>query len=505
VRQTHISVVFLAGPYVYKIKKPVNLGFLDFSTLEKRLYFCQEEVRLNARLAPAVYQGVVRVARRNSGVVVEGPGETVEWAVKMEHLAEEATLESQLRSGAVSDEVVSNLARKIAAFHRQAERGERINACGRFDVVAANARQNFAQSAPPIGIALSQAVRDRLQRLTEEALGQQRSLIENRAQRGVPCDTHGDLRLEHVYLFPQKKPPADLVIIDCIEFNERLRFADPVADMAFLTMEFKFDGRDDLARAFAGSYFLESGDEEGRKLLPFYCCYRAAVRGKVEGLKMTESEVPEAERLKSLIKARKYWLLALAELEQSGKRPGLVLIGGLPGTGKSTLAAELAERADFTVIRTDLVRKELAGVVGGRESQPAFDRGIYSPDWTERTYAECLRRAEQLIFEGRRVVIDASFRKEVWRGEFLKMAQRWGVPAIPLLCHADANTVRQRLVNRRQDASDADWTIYLQAARAWQEPGSVTRAALRAIDTESTSTRPLCQALSALRDVRLYE
>ena len=504
VRQTHISVVFLAGPFVYKIKKPVNLGFLDFSSLEKRRHFCEEEVRLNARLAPGVYRGVVPISRRGSGLAVEGSDEAVEWAVKMERLADEATLEHRLRHGTVDDATVSKLARTIAAFHRHAERSERIAACGSFDVVAANARQNFAQSAPQRGVALSPTVFDNLQRLTEEVFGQQRALIEARARRGVPCDTHGDLRLEHVYLFPDHKPPADLLIIDCIEFSEQLRFADPVADMAFLVMDLKFHGRHDLARTLIDAYFLASDDQEGRTLLPFYCCYRAAVRGKVEGLKMSEPEVPEAERLESLGRARQYWLLALQELEPPGQRPGLVLIGGLPGTGKSTLAAELAARAGMSVIRTDVVRKELAGVPAAPSSGQAFEHGIYTREWTERTYQECLRRVEQLLFKGQRVAIDASFREEAWRRAFLDGAKRWGVGAVFLLCHAEADTVRRRLDARRGDASDADWKIYLQAAQAWQDPEPATRTAMRTIDTHSDSPRPLDQALSALRDVQLY-
>ena len=173
----------------------------------------------------------------------------------------------------------------------------------------------------------------------------------------MPRDTHGDLHLDHVYLFPDRAPPADLVIIDCIEFNERFRFADPVADMAFLVMDLAFHGRRDLARAFADAYFRASGDEEGRALLPFYTAYRAAVRGKVEGMELAEREVPEAERAAALVRARAHWLLALGELEEPGRRPCLVLVGGLPGTGKSTLARGLAEQAGFTVIRSDLVRR----------------------------------------------------------------------------------------------------------------------------------------------------
>jgi aminoglycoside phosphotransferase family enzyme len=233
VRQTHISAVFVAGPHVYKVKKPVAFGFLDFGTLARRQHFCKEEVRLNRRLAPDVYLGVVPVTRSDQGVRVEGDGEVVEWAVKMRRLADDATLQSRLEQGDVEAEVMEALARKIASFHAHAESGPRVAAFGRFEVVAGNARENFEQSAAHVGTTVTKAVFARVQALTEEALTRHRPMIEGRAERGVPRDTHGDLRLGHVYLFPDREPPGDLVIIDCIEFNERFRFADPIADMAF--------------------------------------------------------------------------------------------------------------------------------------------------------------------------------------------------------------------------------------------------------------------------------
>jgi aminoglycoside phosphotransferase family enzyme len=316
--QTHISAVFLAGPYVYKVKKPVDLGFLNFSTPALRRHFCEEEVRLNRRLAPSVYLGVVPVTRAGETLQVEGPGEVVEWAVKMRRLPDEAALARRLEQGQCEPELIQELARRVARFHRDAASGERIAACGRFEVVAANARENFEQARPQVGVTVSPAVFDRLQRLTDETLARLRPLIEARARRGVPRDTHGDLHLEHVYVFPDQPPPDDLLLIDCIEFNERFRFADPVADMAFLVMDLKFHGRRDLADVFADSYFKAAGDEEGRALLPFYTAYRAAVRGKVEGMELREAEVPETERRDALDRARAHWLLALGELEAAG-------------------------------------------------------------------------------------------------------------------------------------------------------------------------------------------
>jgi aminoglycoside phosphotransferase family enzyme len=321
VRHTHISVVFLAGAFAFKVKKPVDLGFLDFSTLARRRHFCDEEVRLNRRLAPDVYLGVVPVSRSGLGVKMEAPGEPVEWAVKMKRLPEEATLRDRLRRGQVGVGVLETLARRVASFHANAEAGPRVSEFGRFDVVARNVRENLDQVAPRVGAALSRTDLDTLRALTEDALARVRPLIESRARRGVPRDTHGDLRLEHVYLFPESPPPADLVIIDCIEFNKRFRFADPVSDMAFLVMDLLSHGRTELARAFAEEYFRVTGDEGGRSLLPLYVAYRAAVRGKVEVFELSDEVIPEAERAAALGRARAHWLLALTELERTGRGP----------------------------------------------------------------------------------------------------------------------------------------------------------------------------------------
>jgi aminoglycoside phosphotransferase family enzyme/predicted kinase len=505
VRQTHISAVFLAGPFAYKIKKPVNLGFLDFSTLAKRRHFCEEEVRLNRRLAPTVYLGVVPVNCSGSGVTVEGPGEAVEWAVKMERLPEEATLARRLQRGEVNVELVQGLARKVASFHALADRSEAITDFGRWEVVARNTKENLDSVVYQVGTTVSPAVLERLRSLTEAALTHLRPLMESRAERGVPRDTHGDLHLDHIYLFPDRKPPADLVLIDCIEFNERFRFADPVSDMAFLVMDLRFQGRHDLARVFAEEYFQASGDEEGPALLPFYTAYRAAVRGKVEGLELLEKEIPQGERDAALMRARAHWLLALGELEPPGRRPCLVLIGGLPGSGKSTLAKGLSEGATLCLIRSDVVRKELAGLDAQVSARFAYNEGIYTPAWTERTYAECLRRAERLLFEGQRVLVDASFGEAKHRRAFGELAVRLGVPLVFLLCQASHEEIRQRLGVRQGDASDADWFIYQQAAAHWEEPRPVTHGLLSLVPTDGTKADALARALASLDDASLFD
>jgi aminoglycoside phosphotransferase family enzyme/predicted kinase len=501
--QTHISVVFLAGDTVYKVKKPVRFGFLDFSTLALRRQYCDAEVRLNRRLAPDVYLGVVPVTQDGSGLRFEGTGAPVEWAVKMRRLPEEASFAQRILRGEIGDPQVAALARRIAGFHRAAETNRHIASFGRFEVVTRNLRENIEIAGPMVGQTMSVPVHERLVDLTERALASHRALIESRAARGMPRDTHGDLHLDHVYLFPESRPPGDLVIVDCIEFNERFRYADPIADMAFLAMDLEFHGRWDLARTFCDTYFLESGDAEGRALLPLYLSYRAAVRGKVDGLQLAEPEIPQAARDAALVRGRGHWLLALAHLEQPARRPCLVLTGGLPGTGKSTLSRQLAVAAGFYVIRSDAVRKELAGLCPESAGGGALDAGIYSAAWTDRTYAECLARAETRLFSGERVLIDATFVEERRRRPFLEAARRFGVPGLFLMCDAPPDVVRSRLAARQGDVSDADWSVYQQVRGRWEPPGSETARDAHRLDTAHPAGAAVDQAVNILRQAEL--
>lgn len=523
VHQTHISVVFLAGLFAYKLKKPVNLGFLDFSTLERRKHFCDEEVRLNRRLAPQVYLGVVPItsepetqARVEHDSLVSasgsrpttepeaharaeqdslacasssrtlrfgGSGSVVEWAVQMKRLPSDATLENRLLRDEVNAGQIRALAQRIAVFHRAAQSNERIASFGRFAAVAHNARENFKQAEPLVGATASPVVFERVRALTEAQLARYHDLIETRAEHGVPRDTHGDLHLDHVYLFPDAAPPNDLLMIDCIEFADRFRFADPVADMAFLLMDLAFHGRRDLARIFTEAYFESSGDAEGRSLAPFYSAYRAVVRAKVEGMELGEKEIYAEERRQAEQRAKAHWLLALGELEEPARRPALVLVGGLPGSGKSTLARSLAQAASFSVLRSDVIRKELAGVAESVQPMPDFGTGIYTEAWTERTYAELLQRGERLLWQGGRVLIDANFRADRQRQAFFDAARRWAVPVLFIHCQAAQELTRTRLQSRRHDASDADWRIYERLERTWQPVRPEWRRLTYVLDT----------------------
>jgi aminoglycoside phosphotransferase family enzyme/predicted kinase len=450
VRQTHASVVFLVGQRVYKLKRPVDLGFLDYSTLERRHRSCLDEVRLNTPRAPGVYLGVVPIVRTGAGFGVGAEGEIVEYAVEMVRLPDEACLLHRLEKGQVTVAEMVRLGCVLAELHQAAARGPEMARYATREVVARLALDNLEQSAPEVGLTVHPRVHARLRQLLLRELERVGPLLEQRARSGVPCDTHGDLRLDHVYFLPDR-----VVLVDCIEFSEALRYADPVSDLAFLTMDLRVRGEHFLAERLVATWQLATGDVRGVELLPWYESYRSAVRAKVAGILLRDLPAgPEREA--ALLRARRHWLLALCLLEEPAQRPCLVGIGGLPGTGKTTLALALAKDRGFVVIRSDVVRKERSG-------QPA-----YTEQAKDAVYTECLERATQLVLEGRQVIVDASFGRTRWRQMLLDRARELGVPAELLRCEVARETALSRLSSRQGDASDADPAVYERAVREWQ-------------------------------------
>lgn len=499
VRQTHMSVVFLVGDRAYKVKKPVEFDFVDYGTLERRKHFCEREVELNRRLAPDVYLGVVPIVEEEEGLRVGGEGEAVEWAVEMVRLPEEAMLGSLLEREKIEAAQVEEVARRVATFHEEARAGEGIAEYARFEMVAGNARDNFEQSRTHVGTTLHSKVFARLERLNDARLEELADEIEQRAEASVARDTHGDLRLDHVYLFPEREPPRDIEIVDCIEFNESFRYADPVADVAFLVMDLEQAGRRDLAEVFASAYFEAVDLEEAPELLDFYTAYRAAVRAKVEGITATESEIPREQASEARQSANAHWMLALGHLESPGRRPALVLVSGLPGVGKSTIARELARQARFRVVDSDIVRKELAGLEPDADASAAFGEGIYTPGWSDRTYGACRVRAEQELSIGGRVLVDATFHDERRRRSFLELGRCWGVPVIVLECTLPREEARRRIESREGGPTDADWSIYREIAEKWEAFGDETRRHRMELSMEGSIDSTVERATEALR------
>lgn len=492
--QTHASVVFLTGHHAWKIKKPVDFGFLDYSTLALREHWCHEEVRVNRRLAPSVYLGVVPVTRGPDGLRFGGDdANAVEWAVKMRQLDDADTLASRLRDGRVDDDIITAVAHHIARFHGEARGGADLAGFGAFEAVAYNARENLDQTEAHVDDIVAAGVHARARDATERALRALRDVFDARARRGATRDCHGDLRLEHVYVHDDD----GLEVIDAIEFNERFRFSDPVSDLAFLAMELSFAGRDDLVDVLWRAWLDASGgrDTDAEQVFGFYVAYRSVVRAKVRGLKALAPEVDEGARRESAQRARAHWLLALRWLEPPDRRPALALVTGLPGTGKSTLARGLAQRAGFVVLRADEVRKSLFGLAADDDAAADWGTGIYSGEATERTYASLAAQAGELLDRGERVLIDATLRTASRRAPFHALAQARAVQSLTFVLDAPEDVVERRISERRDDASDADVAVYRRARATWDPPEG---AGVEHLDASPSPDTVLTEAMSAL-------
>jgi len=472
--QTHASVVFLVGGEVFKVKKSLDLGFLDYSDPGRRRHYCEREVEMNRPLAPGVYLGVLCLRRMNGHWrFVDGtpkPGELTqdhEWAVHMRRLDDGATMASRLAEGRLDFSQVRRVARRIAEFHARAEQRNAAVPHARFERVAENCRDNFAPLLDVVESPQDELVR-RLQACTEAELERVAATIQSRVSRGMPRDGHGDLRLEHVYLLDERPKPHDLVIIDRIEFSDRFRLGDPAIDLAFLVMELRAFGHVDFADALVETYVETTGDRELYEVLPLFVAYRATVRAKVAALKSGEDEIDTDERARARSSALARIRLALATIEPPQRRPCMLLVCGLPGTGKSTVAGALAEFGALTWIRADVVRKELAGLEPLESGRDAVGEGIYTARMTERTYATCLARAREVLDRGGRVVVDATFKERDRRESFLDMSVQMGVPLHIVGCELEPEEVQRRIAARKDDPSDADWNIYQATRDAWE-------------------------------------
>lgn len=505
--QTHASIVFLAGDFAYKIKKPVDFGFLDYSTRERRDHFCAREVALNRRLAPRVYLGVVPIRRGPEGLVVgadaherpEGDDPSVvEHAVKMVRLPESDHLRARLRRGDLREAHVVALARRIARFHREADAEPSMARHASFDAVAKNCRDNLAALRPRAGTLVEPSVLQALDAATEDALHWQRPRIDARARNGRTRDTHGDLRLEHVYLRPDAAPPHDLEIVDCIEFNDAFRHADPIADAAFLAMDLRAHGAWSLAEAFTRAYAAELNDPDIAELMPLYESYRAAVRAKVDALTSDAMDADDPARARIVGRGRGKVLLALSRLVSPSHRPCLLLTCGLPGTGKTVMAKGLAAAAGFELLRSDVIRKEQVGALPTDSRKAAPGQGIYGREFTDATYDEMLARVEAVLARGGRVIADATFREESRRRAFVEAARRFHVPVRILECKTTPEIARKRIEGRVADASDADWTVYLHAKETWEPMSWQTAEVTDAIDAGGTPSEVSRRAVEAL-------
>lgn len=446
--ETHISWVILTGDYAYKIKKPVDLGFLDYTTLEKRRRFCEEEMRLNRRLAPSIYIGVVPITGSYDSPRIGGDGEAVEYALKMAEFPQDDLLDRTLKRGELSFERLDAIARIVADFHGRIEVAGEDTPFGTPEAAWRPVEDNFRH--------ISLLVEDehdisRLKKLRQWSEHERDSLkghIASRKKNGFVRECHGDMHLGNMALVDGK-----VVIFDCIEFNDFFRWTDVMSEVAFLVMDLEDHKRPDMARRALNLYLQVTGDYEGLRALQYYKSYRAMVRAKVACISLARPGLDAGPREEIRRLYREYF--ALAESYKNPPAPSIMITHGLTGAGKTTITQTLLEENGAIRIRSDVERKRLFGVLAEESSGSPIDGGIYTSEANVKTYARLEELAGVILNAGYPVIVDAAFLKRKERDRFERLARRLGVPFTVLDFTADEDVLRERVVKREREGKDA--------------------------------------------------
>lgn len=481
--QTHISWVFLAGELVYKVKKPVNFGFLDFTDLSQRKWFCEEEIRLNRRLSPDIYLGVVPVTRDDRGRHrMDGPGEVVDFAVKMRRMPEDGMMLTRLASGRVTSDTLEQIASILVDFYGRADTGPEVNEFGRPERIKVNTDENFAQTRDYVDVALSEERYETIRGFTDRFLAEEAPLLSRRIDGGFIRDCHGDLHMANICI------DRTIWIFDCIEFNQRFRFSDVASDLAFLAMDLDFHGRSDLARHLVQAYVRESDDTDLPRVLDFYKCYRAYVRGKIHCFTFDQPAVPAAEREKALGLARRYFDLAYRYAD-GRRRPRILVFFGIMGSGKTNWAQAAGLRLGVLPISSDRVRKQSAGLSAGTRVYVPFGEGLYTSDMSQKVYRSMHEAAAKLAGAGMDVILDASYMKEAERRNLLAAADAVDAEVTFVHTVADEQTILSRLMKREEEGrsiSDGRREIYVSQLENFDALGDLSPARLVTLDTVAT-------------------
>jgi len=493
IMQTQMSFIFLTGKYVYKLKKPVNLGYLDYTTLEKRRLFCEKEVELNRRLCPQAYLGMVPVTREKTGLALGGKGEIVDYTIKMLYLPQDRMLNVLLDRNRVQPEMLEQVAQKLADFHSRAATNPAIRSFGEPAAVKVNTDENFSQTLPYIGKIVSTGQFERLKTYTETFYQRHTGLFDRRAAEGRIRDCHGDLHTQHICF-------ADgIYIYDCIEFNDRFRYCDVASEVSFLAMDLDHYGRADLSRAFIQAYIAASGDPQIQDLLKFYKIYRAHVRGKVGCFKSDDPYISEVERKQTVDGARGYFELADS---YARLRPRLFITVGLVGSGKSTFAQVLAKRLGLTVLSSDIIRKKLARIAPTEHRFEEMESGIYSAEFSQKTYQKMFGDAEAILKEGDSVILDATFLKAAQRRRAALLAQSANADFFVVECWLDEDNTRQRLTQRLKNTavSDGRWEIYEPQKRKFEPVTEFAPGQVFTVDSAQNISEQVSRIISQISE-----
>jgi aminoglycoside phosphotransferase family enzyme/predicted kinase len=490
-KDTHISKVFLTGDYVYKIKKAVDLGFLDFSSLAKRHRYCKREVALNRRLTHRVYLGVIPITWADGRFSLSGSGRVVEFVVRMRQLPEACSLATLIEQDQISVEQIQTLASILTDFYVQQGSVSRELAAASWENVKSFCAENFRQTRGAVGNPLSPQLYRAVRSATDSFLTRRKTVFDSRSEGGKIYHGHGDLRSSHIYY----TGPNLIQVIDCIEFNSRLRHIDIASDLAFLTMDLDFRGIPGLGAILLDVYVRQSGDWQIYTLLPFYKCYRAMVRCKVNCIRMKENHCGGEDLTALLHRATRY--LALAHWYAAHfARPTVWVLCGLPGAGKSSIARILSEKLDLTILRSDVIRKQLNGRTAKEQTAANLAHDIYSPVAHRRTYGELMRRARNALQQQNSVILDATFSHPDDRRQVLRMADDFRSRAVFVECTAPDNVLLARLGQRegRPSVSDARRHHFAMLKQRYVPMDKLDPALRLQVDT----TRPINDCLHAM-------
>lgn len=469
--ETHISTVLLAGEHAYKVKKPLNLGFLDFSTLESRQRFCAAELEINRALAPGIYLDIATLRGTLEEPQLDGAGPVLEYAVHMRRFDRDQQLDRLLAADQLPVAAMDELGAIVARFHEGAERALADSGHGTPEEVLAPMLANF-EALQPVADAVP-GRRERLQALeswTRETAARLEPMVRTRLQDGFVRACHGDMHLGNMVYVPDKNGQRQLAIFDGIEFNPSLRWIDVASEIAFLTMD--LHARDAAGHAYRvlNAYLERRNDFDGLRLLPFYQVYRALVRAKVNAIHAAEASLPETQRRACDAEVERYLTLA-GQLRNPGEA-GLILMHGISGSGKTFVSTNLLERIGAIRLRSDVERKRMIGLKPDQRPTVEQQKKLYAPEAVAGVYQHLLHLTEQLLAQGQRVIVDATFLSRAQRRPFQNLAHRLNVGFAIVHCSADFETLRQRLAERgrtAEDASDADVQV-MERQQAGAEP-----------------------------------
>ncbi len=453
--ETHISWVLIGKDTVYKIKKPVDFGFLDYSSLQKRLEFCQKEIELNRRLAQDMYLGLSKIVETKNGIDIDKDGEIMDYAVKMKKIPQEKMMDVLIKQNKVEEKQIKAIAKITADFHKKAKTDDYITSFGSIEQNRQNTDENFEQTRNAVGEYITQYQYDALKKYTDDFYTNNKALFEKRMNDKKIRDCHGDMYSRNICIAAEN----EIYIYDCIEFNERFRYSDAVSDVAFLLMDLENYQRYDLSKMFLNYYIDFSNDKDITDIIDFYKIYRAYVRGKIAFFQQNRQE------------ANQYFDLAFGYLPDNYK-PKLFVMCGLTGSGKSYRAKQIADKIGVEIISSDEVRKELMNMDKHQKDLSDFKKGIYSDEITKKVYEKLSSTGYELLREGKNVILDATYLTKKLRDDVQSHMKRLGIKPNIVFVDTNDKTVMEHFKKREKEksASDGRLEIYKEQKKLFEKP-----------------------------------